>query len=305
MSDDDATISISIEGRQIAKGDEPSESIGVVLPGYFETMRIPILSGRGFREQDDPRGVAVMMINQAFARKYFPQENPLGKRILVGLGDGVVNHPMREVVGVVGDIKGKGLTTAAQPQYYLPYAQAVVTNPYLVIRSTGDPAVLQSAIRAVLHEMDKTVPLYQVATLENYVSQSAAQPRFQTLLLTCFAAIALLLAAIGLYGLLSYMVVQRTLEIGLRVALGAKKSDVMRMVVQRGLSLALIGLASGLLISAVITRLLSGMLYGIQPSDPIAFVATTGILLLASLAACSIPAYRAAQLDPIETLREQ
>jgi putative ABC transport system permease protein len=305
MTDSNASISFGIEGREIAKGDRPSESVGVVLPGYFETMRVPLLSGRTFQERDGVRTTPVVVINQAFARKYFPGEDPIGKHIEPGLGDGVVDHPVREIVGVVGDIKRKGLTAAAEPQYFLPFSQAVITNPYLTIRTSGDPALMQGALRAVIHEMDKSVPVYQVSPLEDYISKSTAQPRFQTLVLTCFAAIALILAAIGLYGLLSYMVVQRTLEIGLRMALGAKRADVLHMVVRRGLTLAVIGLGVGLLISALITRLLSGMLYNVQPSDPATFAATTGVLLLVSLAASSIPAYRAAQLDPIETLREQ
>jgi len=247
----------------------------------------------------------VMIVNQAFVRKYFSQENPLGKHIQPGIGDSVIDHPMREVVGVVGDIKHRGLTAAAEPQFYLPYSQALVTNPFLMIRSSGDPAALQGAIRAGVQELDKSVPVYQVAALDHYIARSTAMPRFQTLLLTCFAGIALLLAAIGLYGLLSYMVVQRTLEIGVRMALGAKKSDVLGMIVRRGLTLTLIGLGAGLVISAMVTRLLSGMLFGIRPSDPATFVTMTGILLLVSFLASSIPAYRAAQLDPIKTLREQ
>ena len=170
MSNSNASISFSIEGRQIAKGDRPSESVGVVMPGYFEAMRIPLLSGRSFGEQDGPRGTPVMTINQAFARKYFPQENPLGKHIEVGLGDGVINHPMRAIVGVVGDIKRKGLTADAEPQFYLPYAQAVITNPFLTIRTIGDPTIMQGALRAAIHEVDKSIPVYQVSTLEEYVS---------------------------------------------------------------------------------------------------------------------------------------
>jgi putative ABC transport system permease protein len=153
--------------------------------------------------------------------------------------------------------------------------------------------------------MDKSVPLYQVSTLEDYISKSAAAPLFQTLLLSGFAGIALLLSAIGLYGLLSYLVVQRTPEIGLRLALGAQKGDVLGMIVRRGLSLAVAGLGAGLFISAMMTRLMSGMLYGIRPSDPITFVGVTAILLLVSLAASGLPAYRAACLDPLKTLREE
>jgi putative ABC transport system permease protein len=305
MSDSDASVSFSIEGRPTAKGDRPNESIGVVMPGYFETLHIPLLSGRRFGEQDGTHGDPVMIINQAFARKYFGQGNPIGQHIQAALGDGVIERPVRQIVGVVGDTKRKGLTVAAEPQYYLPYAQALITNPFLTIRASGDPVVIEGALRSVIHQMDKSVSVYQVSTLENYVTKSAAQPRFQTLVLACFAGIALLLAAVGLYGLLSYMVAQRTLEIGVRMALGAKREDVLAMVVWRGLSLALIGLAAGLTISAMVTRLLSGMLYGIRPSDPTTFLTMTGVLLLVSLAASSIPAYRAAQLDPLESLREQ
>jgi predicted permease len=305
MSNSNVHISFNIQGRPIAKGDEPSEALSVVMPGYFETMRIPVVAGRTFGEQDGLRGAPTIIVNQAFANKYFRGENPLGRHIQVRLGDDVFNSPIREIVGVVGDIKFKDLTTNPEPQYFLPFAQAVITNLYFTIRSGGDPMALQAAFRAAVRDMDKSVPVYQVSTLEDYLSKSAAQPRFQTFLLTCFAAIALILAAIGLYGLLSYMVAQRTLEIGLRMALGAQRSDVLGMIVRRGLTLALIGVGTGLAISAVITRLLSGMLYNIQPTDPVTFAATAGLLLLVSVAASCVPAYRAAQLDPMKTLREQ
>jgi predicted permease len=304
MTDNHASVSFSIEGRPIAKGSEPEESVGVVMPGYFSTMRIPLLSGRAFGEQDGTRGVPVVIINEAFARKYFPGETPLGRRMQAGIGDGVIEHPVREIVGVVGNIKSAGLTTGTEPQYYLPYSQALVTNPYLTLRGSGDPVVLEGALRGVVHDMDSTVPVYQVFKLEDYISKSAARPRFHTLLLTSFAGIALLLAAVGLYGLLSYMVVERTVEIGVRVALGAKRWDVLRMVVQHGLALTLAGLTAGLASSAMITRLLSGLLYETHPSDALTFVVTTGVLLMVSLAASAIPAYRAARLDPIEALRE-
>jgi predicted permease len=305
MAGIDASISFSIAGRPVAKADHPSEAIGVVMPGFFETMRIPLLAGRAFQGQDSSRGAPVMVINRAFAEKYFPGQNPIGKHVQVDLGDDVVERPMREVVGVVGNVKRKGLTAEVDPQYYLPYAQAVITNPFLAIRTSGDPAGLEKALQAALHEMDKGVPLYQVSTLEQYLSKSAAAPRFQTLLLSGFAGIALLLSAIGLYGLLSYMVVRRTPEIGLRLALGAQKGDVLGMIVRRGLALAVSGVGAGLFVSAMMTRLIAGMLYGIRPSDPMTFVGVSAILLLVSLAATGLPAYRAACLDPLKTLREE
>ncbi len=305
MSTSFATINFNIQGRPIAKGDEPSAPLGLAMPGFFETMRIPLLAGRAFDQQDGLHGAPSMIVNQAFANKYFPGENPLGQHIQVGLGDDVFEHPMRLVVGVVGNIHQKGLTEVAQPAYYLPFAQAMVTNPYLVVRTSGNPLLLQDAIRAATHDMDKNVPLYQVSTMQDYVSHSAAQSRFQTFLFACFTAIALFLAAIGLYGLLSYMVVQRTVEIGLRMALGAQRSDILAIVVRNGLTLAIIGITVGLALSAILTRLLSGMLYGTRPTDPLTFALTTAVLLLMSIAASGIPALRAARLDPTRALREQ
>jgi putative ABC transport system permease protein len=177
-----------------------------------------------------------------------------------------------------------------------------VTNPFLVIRSAGDPATLPGAVRDAIHDIDRSVPVYQVSTLENYISESAAQPRFQTFVLTCFAVTAVLLAALGLYGLLSYMVALRTVEIGLRMAMGAQRADVLKVIVGRGLTLTL---GTGVARAAGIMRLLSGMLYGIGPADSITFAATVSLLLLTSIAASLLPAYRAARVDPTQTIREQ
>ena len=305
MSSNSASMSFNIQGRPVAKGDEPNESMGLAMPGYFEAMKIPLIAGRTFGEQDGLTGQPTIIVNQAFATKYFPHQNPIGQHIQVGVGDGLFNHPVREIVGVVGDIKRKALTADFDPQYYLPYAQALITNPYLVVRTNGDPATMHAAIGAAIHELDKSVPVYQSSTMEEYLYKSAAQPRFQTFLLSCFAMIALALAAIGLYGLLSYIVVQRTLEIGLRMALGAHRGDVLRMIVLRGLSLALVGVGLGMATSAVSTRLISGMLFQVRPTDPVTFAATAALLLVVSVAASGAPAFRASRLDPVKTLREQ
>jgi predicted permease len=305
MSNSTATVSFNIQGRPVAKGDEPSESLGLAMPGYFETMKIPLLAGRAFGTQDGLTGQPTIIVNQAFARKYFPHENPIGKHIQVGVGDDLFDHPVREIVGVVGDIKHKGLTADFDPQYYLPYAQALITNAYLVVRTNGDPATVQAGIDSAIRSLDKSVPVYQTSTMEEYLHKSAAQPRFQTFLLSCFAVIALALAAIGLYGLLSYMVVQRTLEIGLRMALGAQRGDVLRMIVQRGLRLSLSGVGLGIAASLVLTRLISGMLFEVRPTDPITFAATAALLVIVSTAASGAPAFRASRLDPMKTLREQ
>jgi putative ABC transport system permease protein len=304
MSDNSASISFNIAGRPVAKGDEPSASLGIAMPGYFATMHIPVIAGRTFGEQDGLKGPPTIIVNQAFARKYFAGQNPIGQHIQVGLGDDVFEHPVREVVGVIGDIKCKGLAAEADPQYYLPYAQAIITNPYVVVRSNVEPVAMQRAISSAIHEFDKTVPVYNVSPLEQYIFDSAAQPRFQAFLLTCFAAIGLILTAIGLYGLLSYTVVRRTFEIGLRMALGAQRSDVLAMIVRHGLILALVGTGAGLALSVFVTRFISGLLFHIQPLDPLTFAATSALLLMVSVAASGVPAYRAAFLDPIQTLRE-
>jgi predicted permease len=298
-------IDIAIEGRPVAKGDQPSEQLAVITPDFFRTMKIPILRGRAFTAADDTTGKPVIIINDKFARKYFPGENPIGKRIQPGLGDGAVKSSMREVVGVVGDVKAFGLTAEVVPLYYLPWEQAVITSPALAIRSAQDPTALIASVRAAVSDMDRQIPLYRAATMEKMFDRSAANPRFQTLLLTSFAAMALLLCGIGLYGLLSYMVVQRSAEIGLRVALGAQRTDVLRLILGRGLSLAAAGVVIGLAASAFLTRYLSSILFNVPALDVVTFLSVSAILLLVSLGASSVPAYRAARLDPMKTLRDQ
>jgi ABC-type antimicrobial peptide transport system permease subunit len=222
-----------------------------------------------------------------------------------GLGDGITNEPMREIVGVVGDVKRKGITAEMPAQYYLPFNQAIILSPTVILRTAGDPLSLVAPLRTQLAQVDSNIPLYQIRTFDDYVSLSAAQPRFQTVLITFFAAMALLLSAIGLYAVLSYMVAQRTLEIGLRLALGAQREDVLGLILRRGLILAVTGLAIGIFVSLLLTRFIAEMLYGVRPFDPLTFVGVSLVLLLVSLIASSAPAYRAARLDPMRTLREQ
>ena len=305
MSGSDATISFTVEGHPVAKADHPSESLGVAQPGYFETMRIPLIAGRTFNELDQPKSAPVAIIDQAFAKKYFPGVNPIGRHMTADEGDDVVNHVVREIVGVVGDIRQRGLATEAVPHYYLPWTQAVITTPYLVLRTMGDPAMLERAVQATVAGMDSNIPTYRVHPLEYYVAQAVAPARFQTLLLTSFAGIALLLAAVGLYGVLSYVVQQRALEIALRLAVGAQRGDVLRMILTRGMTLAAIGVAAGLGISFVVTRFIATLLYGVKPSDALTYGAMSLVLLAVAFVASAAPAYRAAKTDPMTTLRTQ
>ncbi len=277
----------------------------VATPGFFRTMRIPVVSGREFTDADTTHSKPVMIVNQAFARKYFPGENAIGKHIKSGLGDGAVNAPMCEVVGVVGDVKRSGLKENFTPQYYLPWTQAVITWPTLVIRTSTDPAAIAGALRTKVAALNPEVPVYQVRTMQETVYRAAAEPRFQTMLLTVFAAAALLLAALGLYAVLSYMVAQRIGEIGVRMALGAQRGDILSLILGRGMVLALGGVAIGLAASAVLTRELSALLYEVQPLDPATFVAVSAILLLVGLTASVMPALHASRVDPMRALRDQ
>lgn len=305
LSGSDIDITFTIEGRPAAPGHEPDSHMSIVTPGFFRTLHIPMVSGRDFARTDAPNGRPVIILNQAFVRKYFPGENPIGKHIKPGLSDDVTPSSMREVIGVVGDTKVQGLTAEAAPQYYLPYAQAAVTNPYLCIRTTTDPASLIGPLRDVVQGMDRNVPLYRISTAENYVSLASAQPRFQAMLLGCFAGLALLIAAIGLYAVLTYMVTQRTLEIGLRMAMGAGRADVLAMILRRGLALSALGLAAGLCVALLLTRFIGSMLFEVQSFDPVTIVAVSLLLLLVAVVASLAPALRAANLDPYTTLRQQ
>ena len=298
-------ISFDIEGHPLPEGDRNNALVSIVEPGYFQTMRIPLLRGREFQDTDDAKATPVVIVTQSFARKFFSDTDPIGKHITPGLSDNTVKEVPRQIIAVVGDVKANGLKKDIRPEYYLPLAQAVVLSPKLVIRSATDPANLIAPLRGQLAEIDKNLPLYDVKTFDDVFTRAAAQSRFQALLLTCFAAIALLLSAIGLYGLLSYLVAQRTLEIGVRIALGAQRSSVLGMILRKGLILGAIGLVIGIAISVALTRLMSGLLFGVRPTDPLTFVAVSLLLLFVSFLASSVPAYRASTLDPMKTLRDQ
>ena len=298
-------ISIEFPGSNIPKGQEPAEFLAVVMPDYFKTMRIPVVQGREFTLSDTPKTQPVAMVTQSFARKYYPGENPIGKMIKPGISDGVTEDATRQIVGVVADVKAAGLTADLLPQYYLPLSQALIGSPTLVIRTEGDPTGILSSVRAGLSSLDQSVPVYNVRTMDSYVSRSAAQSRFQAVLLTCFAGIALLLFAVGLYAVLSYTVSQRTVEIGVRMALGAKREDMLMMFLKQGLQLAAIGSAGGLAAALVLTRLIATMLYGVKATDPFSFLTVLLIVGTVALGASAIPAVRAMSVNPMSALKDE
>jgi predicted permease len=302
------SITFEIQGRPTKKSDSPDARATVTEPGYFQTLQIPLLRGRELTPQDNrEKAPPVAIINKALADKYFPHEDPVGKRIQSGFdnpNDGSAAQ-WREIVGVVANVKRVAISEDDQPEYYVPFAQAPITTPYLAVRVAGDPASYEHAVTGAVAEIDKQVPVYRMRALSEGISSASAEPRFQALLLTAFAAVALLLAAIGLYAVLSYMVAQRTHEIGLRMALGSQRGDVLSMIMRRGLNLAFAGLAIGIAASVALTRLLTDLLYGVEPLDPITFISVAAVLLAVSAIASVIPATRAANLDPMQTLRNQ
>jgi predicted permease len=305
LSGNSMRIAFDIEGHPLPEGERNSARVFIVTPGYFETMRIPVLRGRGFQDSDQTTSTPVAVVSESFVRKYFPDVDPIGRHINPGLSDGTVKEVPREIVGIVGDVKAARLTEELTPSYYLPLSQAAIMSPKLVVRTEVDPVSIIGPLRAQVAALNKEVPVYGVKTFDDLVSQAVSQPRFQAVLLSIFAGIALLLTAVGLYGLLSYLVAQRTLEIGVRIALGAQRSSVLRMFLHRGLMLAAIGVAVGIAVSMFLATLIGGMLFGIRPLDPMTFAMVSGVPLLVALIASGIPAYRAARLDPMKTLRDQ
>ena len=278
-------------------------------PGYFHTMNIPILRGRDFTESDDMNSRAVVVVNEALARYCWPSEDPVGKRIAVDL---LPNPRWLTVVGVVKNAKQEDWAATPYIEFYLPYLQSReyledlhshFSYLTLVVRTSGDPVLLAPAIRSEVRALDEGVTVSQVQTMEQVVADSTAQPRFYLLLLGIFAGVALKLAAAGIYGVMSYSVARRTHEIGVRMALGAKGSDVLKLVTGQGTILALGGAAAGLAGALPLAHLMSSLLYGVRPADPLTFAVVSALLIAVAVLASYIPARRAAKVDPMVALR--
>ena len=291
---------IHVEGKSAPNPeDDPSADRYSISPDYLRTMRIPLLSGRAFNEADRVDSAKVVIVNEALARQFWPAGDAVGKRLRFGDDKG----PLRTVVGVVGDVLHQGLDAPHTIQIYLPNTQFTDSDMLLVVRTAGDPATLAGAVRQDIAAVDSQVPVSSVFTMDEIVAASVAKQQFSVWLFGLFAAIALVLASVGIYGVISYGVAQRTNEIGIRVALGAKKRDVLGMVVGDGMRPALLGAAIGLAAALALTRLLGSLLYGVKPDDPETFVAVCTILIGVALAACYLPARRASKVDPMEALR--
>jgi putative ABC transport system permease protein len=287
------------EGRPFTPEESANAAYLVATPDYFRTLQIPLVAGRAFTDQDTEQTPKVLVVNESMARGLWPGESPLGKRITIWRDE---KFP-REIVGVVGDTKSS-LDTPAGSQMYVPYAQDSNWNGMsLVIRTNGEPTALTGAVRNEIRSLDKGIPVFNVKTMDDVLALSVGPRRTPMLLLSAFAGVALMLAMIGIYGVTAYRVTQRTQEIGIRMALGAQMRDIMKLVLKGGIALAFVGIGLGLVGSFAVTRLISSLLFGVQPTDLATFAVVSICLLVTALIACYLPARKATKVDPLVALR--
>jgi putative ABC transport system permease protein len=279
--------------------DAPSAERYVISPDYLRAMQIRLLSGRGFTDRDGPNAPLVALISESTAESIWPNEDPIGKRVAMGGPDG----PLRTIVGIVDNVSHYALDKPPDLQAYVPEAQWTSSDMQLVVRSTVDTKTLVQAVRNEIWSVDKDQPIYRVATMRQLISGTVSQRRFIVTLLGVMAALAATLAAFGIYSVISYSVTQRTQELGIRMALGAQPGDVLKLVLRQGILLALGGIAVGLAASLALTRVLSSLLFGVKPTDPLTFTIISVIVAAVALGACLVPARRATKVDPIVALR--
>jgi predicted permease len=294
-------------------GESPNAVYRIVMPGYFETMRLPILRGRAITTADDSRAPGVVLINERAAARYWPGQDPMGQRVSFD-GDKLNAPVWLTVIGIVKDAKQNEWASKPFPEAYLAALQNpdFLGNPksfisYLtvVVRAAGEPADLTAAVKQTVWSFDRNLPISEVLTMDHVVADATAQPRFEMLLLGAFGLVALLLAAVGIYGVMSYAVSRRTHEIGIRMALGANRAEVLRMVLRQGTRQGALGMAVGLAGALLLSRLMSDLLYNVKPTDPATFLGVAAVLTLAGIAAVSVPARRATRIDPITALRDE
>jgi predicted permease len=296
LASDHQGTRLDIEGEPPPTAEDPrSVHFSVASPGYFRAMGVPVTAGRGFDSRDGADAELVVLINDALAQRFFPGQDPVGRRIILG--------GPRRIIGVIGNVRLETMAADPGPAMILPHAQIPERSLSLVVRTRGEPVSMIGPVRDAIRSVDRGIPLYDVKTMEQVLADSVAQPRFSSLLLLVFSAIALALATVGIYGVISYTVTQRSREIGLRIALGARAVDVVRMVIGNGLALVATGMLIGIGLGLVLSRTMASMLHGTAPGDPFTFVAVSAFLLLVSILACWIPAHRASRLDPLRALR--
>ncbi len=282
------TIRFLVEGRPVATGQEDECDIITVTPGYFPTLKVPLIKGRLFSEADSHDAPGVLVVNQAFANKYFPNEDAVGKRIRFTFN---AKAPFREIVGVAGTVAQDDLAGPPSPIIYTANDQGPSTYLTYMVRTAGNPDAFVGSIQAELHKMDQQLPLIQPQSMDEIKNQQPAVflRRYPSYLIGSFAGLALILAMVGLYGLLSFTVMQRTREIGIRVALGAQRGDILRLVLGQGIRAVLAGIAVGVIAGLALTRLMASLLFGVQPTDGLTFASVAVMLLVVAIAACYIP----------------
>jgi len=302
LDEDYANLSFNIEGQFYEPANRPSAFYNAVSPAYFQTMEIPVLKGRSFDEHDVIKAQTVIIINETLAQRYFLGEDPIARRMT--LNDVNPNEEdWATVVGIVKDTKPRELDREPVAEMYVPFAQQPRSSMVLMIRTTNKPEGLVAAVRREVQTLDKNQLVHSIRPLESVMSEAVATPRFRTLLLGVFAVVALILAMVGVYGVMSYTVTQRTHEIGIRVALGAQGSDVLKLVIGHGMALAFAGIGIGLAASVALTRVISKLLFGVKATDPVTFVVIALLLTSVALLASYLPARRAAKVDPMVALR--
>ncbi|HYO99657.1 MAG TPA: FtsX-like permease family protein, partial [Pyrinomonadaceae bacterium] len=287
------------EGQLIAEGEAQDTEQYMVNAGYFGALRIPLREGRIFGADDRAGATPAVVINETAARRYWPNESPVGKRIKIG----DPANPWLNVVGVVGDVRHYGLDKPANMQVYLPHQQKPSQQMTIVVRSSGQAESHAAAVRSQLWAVDKDQPVYDIKLMGEYVAESVAQRRFSMWLVAVFASVALMLAIVGIYGVMSYTVAQRTREIGVRMALGAQASDILKLVVGQGMALTFAGVATGIVLAFAVTRVMSSLLFGVSAADPLIFAGVAVLLTFVALVACYLPARRATKVDPMVALR--
>jgi predicted permease len=306
LSPSNITTSVDIADHPLPEGQRATSPARIASDDYFKTVGIPLLQGRTFDEHDTFKSAPVVIVNQFFAQKFFPSQNPIGKSVAPGYSATDAQPPMRQIIGVVGNVKHRSLRSDDTPEIYLPETQAPFNSISLVVRTrVANAASLTNAISAQLATVDPDIPLTNVKVFEDYIAKSLARPRFNALLLSIFAGVALLLTAIGIYGVMAYSVAQRTNEIGVRMALGAAQSSIFRLIVGQAMALVGISLGVGLLGAFAATRLLNSLLFGVGAADPITFGGIVLLLSAVAFLAAWLPARRAAQVDPIVALRTE
>ncbi|MBZ5538651.1 MAG: ABC transporter permease [Acidobacteriia bacterium] len=297
-----STQPVAVEGQPVVPmADQPEVAVRLITPGYLRALRIPLLEGRDFTDADKADSQRVLLVSESFARRFWPKQDPIGKQVTLTFYPGV----LREVVGVVGDVKQNGLdVTRTVETVYHPMAQnPETTRMVLAVRTASRPTSLVSAVTRAVHEVDPDEPIVNVATMDDIVNQSLLQQRLSMFLLAAFAGLALLLAAVGIYGVQSYAVRQRVQEIGIRMTLGAQQGDVFRLIVGQGLKLAVVGIGIGLAAAFALTRLMARLLFGLSATDPLTFGGVAFLLMIIAVMACYLPARRATRVDPLVALR--